>query len=191
MDSSIKQPMLPMVQKRPELALPTCIRRPEGPIFGTRASDVVLRRSVSSTDSTPTAPATPTAQCKRVVSVSLSVSSPNTSWLSAPSPRNGKVAVLQSPQNGVNSPAWMFAPSPVPRSRRVQFLSFENTSHDVTPYSEVYGIHPRFFNWNAWGEMEPTPHAFYAKAMAGDRAADEVGFQIRYHEPTSASTKIS
>lgn len=46
------------------------------------------------------------------------------------------------------------AQAPPPR-RRAHFDLSANTEHDVTPYSEVYGIHPRDFHFGQNGEHIP------------------------------------
>jgi len=37
-----------------------------------------------------------------------------------------------------------------------------NTYHDVTPYANVYGLHPRFFHFDRKGQMAPTDEAIIA-----------------------------
>lgn len=44
-----------------------------------------------------------------------------------------------------------------PRRRRVGFSpSFLNSTHYVTPYASLYGVHPSFFNFGHSGEMRLT-----------------------------------
>eukprot|EP00931_Biecheleriopsis_adriatica_P090517 TRINITY_DN64496_c0_g1_i1.p1 TRINITY_DN64496_c0_g1~~TRINITY_DN64496_c0_g1_i1.p1 ORF type:complete len:234 (-),score=41.64 TRINITY_DN64496_c0_g1_i1:74-775(-) len=40
-----------------------------------------------------------------------------------------------------------------------------NTEHAVTPYSRVYGQHPKLFHYNRKGQMEPSDVALMAKAL--------------------------
>eukprot|EP00747_Dinoflagellata_sp_TGD_P119135 gnl/TRDRNA2_/TRDRNA2_172955_c0_seq12.p1 gnl/TRDRNA2_/TRDRNA2_172955_c0~~gnl/TRDRNA2_/TRDRNA2_172955_c0_seq12.p1 ORF type:complete len:370 (-),score=24.98 gnl/TRDRNA2_/TRDRNA2_172955_c0_seq12:128-1102(-) len=42
---------------------------------------------------------------------------------------------------------------------KVWFCSPMNSAHDITPYSKIFGMHPRYFNWDAQGEMVATPCA--------------------------------
>mmetsp|Transcript_72549 Transcript_72549/g.132605 ORF Transcript_72549/g.132605 Transcript_72549/m.132605 type:complete len:250 (-) Transcript_72549:31-780(-) len=46
--------------------------------------------------------------------------------------------------------------TPAPPARRVRFDLAGSTTHEVTPYSEVYGMHPRDFNF---GRIFPAPAA--------------------------------
>lgn len=40
-------------------------------------------------------------------------------------------------------------------SPHVWFNNQRNSRHDITPYSEIYGVHPRFFNFDSEGDMVP------------------------------------
>jgi hypothetical protein len=37
----------------------------------------------------------------------------------------------------------------------VWFNRQRDSEHDITPYAEIYGVHPRFFNFNEQGDMIP------------------------------------
>mmetsp|Transcript_108219 Transcript_108219/g.304958 ORF Transcript_108219/g.304958 Transcript_108219/m.304958 type:complete len:335 (+) Transcript_108219:43-1047(+) len=58
------------------------------------------------------------------------------------------------------SPAGMAgAAASTPSSWHVWFNSPLNSSVAITPYAQVYGIHPRYFQFDAGGSMQPTPRA--------------------------------
>lgn len=40
-------------------------------------------------------------------------------------------------------------------SPHVWFNRQRDSEHDITPYAEIYGVHPRFFNFNEQGDMIP------------------------------------
>lgn len=50
----------------------------------------------------------------------------------------------------------------------VWFNSPLNSAIDITPYSQIYGIHPRFFNFDENGNMQVmnTPHAWQSGAAS-------------------------
>jgi len=55
-----------------------------------------------------------------------------------------------------------FGMSPVATHRRpghVWFNSPANSAVDITPYSKIYGLHPRLFNFDSTGSMQLTPRA--------------------------------
>lgn len=54
----------------------------------------------------------------------------------------------------------------VRQTGHVWFNSPVNSIHVVTPYSQVYGIHPKYFHFDADGSLQPTP-----KAEAGQLGA--------------------
>lgn len=50
-------------------------------------------------------------------------------------------------------------PTPVRADGRVWFNSPANSTIEITPYSRIYGVHPRFFDFDACGAMQLTPAA--------------------------------
>lgn len=76
-----------------------------------------------------------------------------------------------TPQAGLTS---LFGITPVQRGR-VWFNSPQNSSVDITPYSRIYGVHPRFFDFDAVGDMQLTPAAAKAaRAWRPSPSASEV-----------------
>eukprot|EP00929_Paragymnodinium_shiwhaense_P055368 TRINITY_DN27739_c0_g4_i1.p1 TRINITY_DN27739_c0_g4~~TRINITY_DN27739_c0_g4_i1.p1 ORF type:complete len:406 (+),score=56.82 TRINITY_DN27739_c0_g4_i1:77-1294(+) len=57
-----------------------------------------------------------------------------------------------------STPRRLLSTSPVAADGRnkVWFHSPLNSAHPVTPYAEIYGVHPRFFNFDAHGQMVPS-----------------------------------
>lgn len=54
----------------------------------------------------------------------------------------------------------LFCPTSTHRAAHVWFNSPLNSVIEIsTPYSRIYGVHPRFFDFDACGAMEPTPAA--------------------------------
>lgn len=88
---------------------------------------------------------TPPLQCTRSVTVS------------AASPHHVVHATPRSPHTPVaDLPADVGVPT---FGGRVWFNSPLNSTVVVSPYAQVYGIHPRFFHFDASGAMQPTPKA--------------------------------
>jgi len=63
-----------------------------------------------------------------------------------------------------------FGLSPVRRDGHVWFNSPFNTAIEITPYSRVYGLHPRFFDFDASGSMQLTPMAERAPSASPVRS---------------------
>lgn len=77
-----------------------------------------------------------------------------------------------TPQAGLTS---LFGITPVTRGR-VWFNSPLNSAVDITPYSRIYGVHPRFFDFDAVGDMQLTPAAAKAcRAWKGSIATTGAG----------------
>eukprot|EP00928_Gymnodinium_smaydae_P010524 TRINITY_DN13976_c1_g1_i1.p3 TRINITY_DN13976_c1_g1~~TRINITY_DN13976_c1_g1_i1.p3 ORF type:complete len:102 (-),score=34.89 TRINITY_DN13976_c1_g1_i1:275-580(-) len=49
--------------------------------------------------------------------------------------------------------------TPRRKPRRVWFCSPSNSIVAVTPYAQVYGIHPRYFDFDELGQMKPSAKA--------------------------------
>merc|ERR1719387_3379817 len=62
-----------------------------------------------------------------------------------------------------------FCPTPVNHGKpgHVSFSSPLNSPVAITPYSEVYGVHPRFFDFDCEGVKQPTQPALAALAAMG------------------------
>jgi len=86
----------------------------------------------------------------------------------SPSASSQSKSILEgTPQAGLTS---LFGITPVQRGR-VWFNSPANSAVDITPYSRIYGVHPRFFDFDAVGEMQLTPAAAKAcRAWKGNTA---------------------
>lgn len=63
-----------------------------------------------------------------------------------------------------------FGLTPVRRDGHVWFNSPFNTAVEITPYSRVYGLHPRFFDFDASGSMQLTPMAERAPSASPVRS---------------------
>jgi len=59
------------------------------------------------------------------------------------------------------------------RSRRVRFDEGLNTTHEVTPYAEVYGRHPRHFVFDRRSRMIPASHGGFVSLRASTGADEE------------------
>lgn len=125
----------------------------------------------------PTQPLTPSGmpegassyhQARPSVHTALVASSPRGGDGTASSPSGAPVAVprlhlgavrystpLPQPRAPSMSPGTAFSQAPVGGSPHVWFNRYRNSQHDITPYAEIYGLHPRFFNFNEQGEMVP------------------------------------
>eukprot|EP00419_Tripos_fusus_P009811 CAMPEP_0172663996 /NCGR_PEP_ID=MMETSP1074-20121228/6296_1 /TAXON_ID=2916 /ORGANISM="Ceratium fusus, Strain PA161109" /LENGTH=334 /DNA_ID=CAMNT_0013480075 /DNA_START=28 /DNA_END=1032 /DNA_ORIENTATION=- len=86
----------------------------------------------------------------------------------AATPKRRQVTIQhfeRSPTAAAHSPAGTAAALSPPAAMQpgteghVWFNSPMNTSIDVTPYSQVYGLHPRFFHFDGSGSMQLTPVA--------------------------------
>lgn len=60
------------------------------------------------------------------------------------------------------------------RSRRVRFDEALNTTHEVTPYAEVYGRHPRHFVFDRRSRMIPAAHGGFVGLRASIGADEEL-----------------
>ena len=61
--------------------------------------------------------------------------------------------------------------------KSVRFNSLPESAVDVTPYSQVYGLHPRFFNCNTAGETELTEAVL---SLAGLRLQAAIAIQAAW-----------
>jgi hypothetical protein len=59
------------------------------------------------------------------------------------------------------------ARGPPKGSPHVWFNKYNDSQHDITPYAEIYGVHPRLFNFNEQGDMvPPSPLTKWSKSIA-------------------------
>jgi len=57
-------------------------------------------------------------------------------------------------------------------SPHVWFNGQGDSEHAITPYAEIYGVHPRFFNFNEQGEMVPPSPPSKASKSSKKHAAE-------------------
>lgn len=96
------------------------------------------------------------------------------------SPRTPSTTPSGPQTDAVPQPGFMmrFGMSPLGPQKEpghVWFNSPLNSAIDITPYSKIYGLHPRFFNFDSSGSMQLTPRAelsaLQQPSLAPSRAA--------------------
>mmetsp|Transcript_69337 Transcript_69337/g.123507 ORF Transcript_69337/g.123507 Transcript_69337/m.123507 type:complete len:198 (-) Transcript_69337:77-670(-) len=74
------------------------------------------------------------------------------------------------------APTSVAATAPLARHKSVRFELDLSTLHEITPYAEIYGLHPREFNFDRSYHMVPAfafnPQACFAEADSEDCAED-------------------
>jgi len=90
--------------------------------------------------------------------------------LESPSPSSGRWYSDATPKGR----STRFGPTPGQRGKvgHVWFNSPLNSAIEITPYSRVYGVHPRFFDFDSLGAMELTAAASNSHASSSPQVID-------------------